>query len=171
MPLTVSAPSWRNSMLESHVSYSSFLFGLLIPALSRMAPLLPSTPKAPRYTIHCACWLCLYMKKLSSACREGIRCEPFCLTCYFAIRGSNLRGKIKKKKNQQPTTSLSAACFPKAPLSLAPAPSWVRFYEPQVPGAEVSPTIFSQGMVGVGGNVLLAFLLGFVRQTHFVCVL
>lgn len=54
-----------------------------------------------------------------------------------------MRGKIKKKGT---TTSLSAA-FSKGSFKLIPAPSWVRFYESQVPWAEVSSTIFSQGLV------------------------
>lgn len=159
--LVEESPCWK-------LSNSSFLFGLLLPAFSGMTRLLPSTPKAPRYTIHCTCWLCLYMKKLSSTCREGISCVPFPPTCYFAFRGSNLRGKIKKKKKDS-TTSLSAASFLKASLSHIPAASWAGFYEPQV--LKCLLQFSHKDWCGAGVNVLLAFLLGSVRQTHFVRLL
>lgn len=134
--LVEESPCWK-------LSNSSFLFGLLLPAFSGMTRLLPSTPKAPRYTIHCTCWLCLYMKKLSSTCREGISCVPFPPTCYFAFRGSNLRGKIKKKKRQHhfPLCSI----FSEGSFKSHSCCQLSRVL--RAPGAEVSPAIFSQGLV------------------------
>lgn len=74
----------------------------------------------------------------------------------------------KKKKAPNTTTSLSTASFLEAPLSHTPAPSWVRSYELQVPGVGGLLPSAHKDWCGVGVSVLLAFLLGFVRQTRFV---